>query len=73
MADRTDIESLARGDEVRRPVMENRVFRKSGAQAARKLKAANPPPAAPLQELPLPLSEPAREAARVMPKGRNFH
>ena len=68
-----DIESLARGDEVRRPVMENRVFRKSGAQAARKLKAANPPPAAPLQELPLPLSEPAREAARVMPKGRNFH
>ena len=71
-----DIESLARGDEVRRPVMENRTFRKSGALATRKLKAASMAPAADVaagKQSPTPLSGPAREAVEVMPKGRNFH
>ncbi|MAY63798.1 MAG: error-prone DNA polymerase [Rhizobiales bacterium] len=68
-----DIESLARGDEVRRPVMENRVFRKSGALAARKLKAANMAQTAAEREPSPRLSGPAREAVEVMPKGRNFH
>jgi DNA-directed DNA polymerase III PolC len=69
------IESLARGDEVRRPVMENRTVRKSGALAARKLQSATPQTHASTTQgetRPQP-TDPARDAVQVMPKGRNFH
>ncbi len=72
-SDSSGVESLARCDEVRRPVMENRVFRKPGALAARKLKAEQSSQSVPAQgEGPPLLAEPAQNAVQVMPKGRNF-
>ena len=72
-SDSSGVESLARCDEVRRPVMDNRSVRKPGALAARKLRAEQPPQAVPVQgEGPPLLADPARTAVQVMPKGRNF-
>jgi error-prone DNA polymerase len=59
------LESLARGDEVRRPVAEQRVKMRSGGPLAGLVKD-NPELIADLQRLSGPVSN-------VMPKGRNFH
>lgn len=55
---RADFDMLARADEVKRPVEEQRL-KKNGASQARAL----------FQEMP----ELAEDVRRVMPKGRNFH
>ena len=63
--DVSGVESLAHADEVKRQVVENRQLYRPGKDAARRLLAA--------QGLLIAPGEEARQAAQVMPKGRNFH
>ncbi|PWW00598.1 DnaE-like error-prone DNA polymerase [Hoeflea marina] len=64
-ADSSGLESLARADEVKRPVMDMRTLKRPGERAARALQAE--------ADAPRPQRAPHPESASVMPKGRNFH